>query len=103
MIQEASIFLNTNDFAEPFTVTPVGGSARTVNGLWRTENSPQIIGDVSAINDSPSVEFVTADSLTFVKKSIVVRDSTQETFYVTDPGLDVDGMTVKTLSRDLPD
>lgn len=102
MIQEASIFLNTNDFAEPFTVTPVGGTAKTINGLWRTENSPQAMGDVTVMNDAPSVEFATSDSLTLVKKSIIVRVGTNETFYVVDPGLDVDGMTVKTLSRTIP-
>lgn len=98
-ILEVNIFLNTNDFAEPFTVTPVNGSAHTINGLWRTENSPQQIGDVTVINDAPQVEFATADSLTLVKKSKVVRIGTNETFYVIDAGLDVDGFTLKTLSR----
>ncbi|MFA5803672.1 MAG: hypothetical protein WC879_03420 [Melioribacteraceae bacterium] len=102
MIQETKIFLNTNDFAEPFTVTPVGGSASTINGLWRTENSPQQIGDVTVINDAPQVEFAAADSLTLVRKSIVVRTGTNETFYVIDAGLDVDGFTIKTLSRQIP-
>jgi len=102
MIQEDKVFLNTNDFAEPFTVTPVSGSAKTINGLWRTENSPQSIGDVTVINDSPQVEFATADSLTLVKKSIVIRTGTNETFYVIDAGVDVDGFTVKTLSRTIP-
>ena len=102
MIQEASIFLNTDDFAEPFTVTPVGGAAKIINGIWRTENSPQQAGDVTVINDAPSVEFATSDSLTLVKKSTIKRNSTNETFYVIDPGLDVDGMTVKILSRQIP-
>lgn len=102
MINEASIFLNTNDFAEPFTVTPVGGTAKVINGLWRTENSPTSNGDVTVINDSPSVEFATADSSTLVKKSVIVRQNTNETFYVLDPGLDIDGFTIKTLSRQIP-
>lgn len=102
MITEVSIFLNTNDFAEPFTVTPVGGSARTINGLWRSEGAPQSAGDVTVINDNPSVEFSTAESAVLVRKSRVVRVGTNETFYVLDPGVDVDGMTVKTLSRVIP-
>jgi hypothetical protein len=100
VIQEVSIFLNTNDFAEPFTVTPVGGVAKVINGIWRTEGSPSTNGDITVINDSPTVEFATADCLTLVKKSTVVRGGV--TYYVLDPGVDVDGFTVKTLSKDIP-
>jgi hypothetical protein len=99
MIQETSIFLNENDFAEPFIVTPVSGSARTIIGIWSTENTPTQAGDVTVINDAPSVEFATEDSSDLVKGSTIKRKSTNETFYVLDPGLDVDGFTTKTLSR----
>ncbi len=102
MIQETSIFLSTNDFAEPFTATPVGGSARNINGIWKTENSPTQAGDVTIINDAPSVEFATADSTALIKGSTIKRNSTNETFYVLDPGLDIDGFTTKTLTRDIP-
>lgn len=102
MIQEDQIFFSTDDFAEPFIVTPVSGSARTINGLWKTENSPQQAGDVTVINDAPSVEFTTTDSTDLIKGSTIKRISTAETFYVLDPGLDVDGFTIKTLSRITP-
>lgn len=102
MIEETNIFLNTNDFAEPFIVTPVSGLARTINGLWKTENSPQQAGDVIVINDAPSIEFATAGSTDLIKGSTIKRKSTNETFYVLDPGLDVDGFTIKTLSRITP-
>lgn len=99
MINEVNTFLNTNDFAEPFEVTPSGGSARTINGMWRNEGSPQLQSDVIVINDSPQVEFATADSEDLVKNSTIKRISTDETFYVIHPGLDVDGFIIKTLSR----
>jgi len=102
MIQETDIFLNTNDFAEPFEVTPLGGSARTINGMWIAENAPQAIGDITVVNDSPRVEFKTTESILLVKSSTVKRVSTNETFYVMDPGVDMDGFTTKTLSRVQP-
>mgnify|MGYP006954432336 CR=1 FL=1 len=54
------------------------------------------------MNDAPSVEFATSDSVTLVRKSKIVRVGTNETFYVLDPGVDIDGMTVKTLTRVIP-
>lgn len=102
MIQETDIFFNTNDFAEPFLVTPVSGSARTINGVWISENAPQSVGDATVFNDSPRVEFPTAKSTDLVKKSSIKRKSTNEIFYVIDPGVDMDGCTVKTLSRVMP-
>lgn len=99
MIQETDIFLNTNDFAEPFLVTPLNGSARTINGMFITENSPQSLGETSVMSDSPRVEFKTTDCTGLVKKSSIKRKSNNELFYVIDPGTDVDGLTVITLSR----
>jgi hypothetical protein len=102
VIQETDIFFNTNDFAEPFLVTPLNGSARTINGVWISENTPQSVGDVTVFNDNPRVEFPTSKSSDLVKKSSIKRKSTNETFYVIDPGVDMDGCTTKTLSRVQP-
>ena len=103
MIEEVDIFFNEDDFAEPFEVTPPDGSLFIQNGMWTNAGSPQTTAaGVVVINDSPTIEFPASKIKDVVNKTAIRRISTDEIFYVFDPGTNEDGFQTVKISRTMP-
>jgi hypothetical protein len=103
MIEEVEIFLNEDDFAEPFELTPPDGSLFVSTGNFINADTPQVIGSgVAVVNDSPAIEFATTKMTDVIKKTMIRRISTDEIFYVYDKGPDDHGFTTVKISRTCP-
>lgn len=103
MIEEVEIFLNEDDFAEPFELTPQDGSLFVQMGIFTNADSPQVIGaGVAVANDSPSIDFPSVKITDVVKKTAIRRIKTNEIWYVFDKGPDELGITTIKISRTIP-
>lgn len=93
-------FYNEGDFAEPFTITPVSGTAYSDSGLWNASDASTIFNDVGINNDLLTVTFRTykIDGKD-LENATIVRNSKTETYYAIDIGPDVNGETLIKLSR----
>lgn len=99
-----NVFFDDNILAESFQVTPPGGSAFEILGIWDNIDSPSGFEGIQISDDMPSVDFKSSDvsSKGIIKKSKVVRIKTGEIFYVLDQSPDIDGSITSKLTRDIP-
>lgn len=99
-----NVFFDQNILAESFEVTPPGGSAIILTGIWDDSDTPVGFENLSIANDTPTVDFKTSEVTDYeiTKQSKVVRAKTGEIFYILDQSPDIDGSIINKLTRNIP-